>query len=102
MALFDIVRKAMLASLGVQERVSELIDDLVKRGELSQGEGSKIFKEWMDKAQQSSTDLTGRIQEAVTGALKQFPIATKSDVEEIQKRLDTLSTRVQKMEGGEG
>ncbi len=102
MALFDIVRKAMLASLGAQGRVSEFVDDLVKRGELSQGEGSKIVKEWMDKAQQSSADLTGRIQGAVTDALKQFPLATKSDVEEVQKRLDTLSTRIQKMEGGEG
>ncbi len=36
MTIFDAVRTAVLAGFGVQEKVSEFINELVKKGELSE------------------------------------------------------------------
>ncbi len=49
--MFDIIRKALLAGFGVQEKAREFIDDLVKKGELSQSEGAKLMKEVIEKAE---------------------------------------------------
>jgi hypothetical protein len=37
MTVADIIKKAMLAGLGAQEKAKEFVDDLVKTGELSKG-----------------------------------------------------------------
>ena len=39
----------MLAGFGVQEKVKEFVDDLVKKGELSESQGAKLVKEWSEK-----------------------------------------------------
>ena len=36
MAIFEIVRNAMLLGFGVQEKVKEFVDEVVKKGELSE------------------------------------------------------------------
>jgi len=38
MSLFDVVRKALFAGLGAQEKVKELVEELVKKGELNKSE----------------------------------------------------------------
>ena len=48
--MFEIVRRALLAGFGAQERIKEFIDELAKKGELSQSEAAKLMKEMMEKA----------------------------------------------------
>ena len=54
MTFFDVIRNAMLAGLGIQEMVKEFLDDLVKKGELSESQGAKLLKEWTEKAGKTS------------------------------------------------
>lgn len=99
MTIFDVVKNALLAGFGVQEKVKEFIDELVKKGELSESQGAKLVKEWTEKADKSTSDLGKSISELVTKTLEKMNIPTKDDMEKLNKKIQSLSLRVKKLEG---
>lgn len=99
MTLFDVVRNAMLAGLGIQEMFKESLDNLVKKGELSESQGAKILKEWTEKADKTSEQLSKNISELVTKTLEKMNLPTKDDIEKLNKEIQSLSDRIKKLEG---
>ncbi len=104
MTLFETVRNAMLAGLGMQQKVSEFVDELVKKGELSESQGAKLIKEWSEKAEKGTEGLTKNFSEILTKTLDKMNLPTKDDIEKLNKKVQALSGRVKKLEGikGEG
>jgi len=98
MTIFDVVRNALLAGFGVQEKIKESIDELVKKGELSETQGAKLVKEWTEKAEKSSDELTKSISDVLAKTLEKMNLPTKEDIEELNKKIKALSTRVKKLE----
>ncbi len=96
--VYDVVRKALLAGLGMQEKVKELVDDLVKKGELNDAEGAKLMKEWVSKAKTSSQDISRVVSENIHMGLDKVNIATKDDLDALKKKVQQLSVRVKKLE----
>jgi polyhydroxyalkanoate synthesis regulator phasin len=99
MTFFDAVRNALLAGFGVQEKVSEFISDLVKKGELSESQAAKLVKEWTDKADKSSEQLSKSLSEVVSKAMEKMTIPSKEDIEKLNRKIQALSARVRKLEG---
>jgi polyhydroxyalkanoate synthesis regulator phasin len=104
MTLFEALRKALLAGFGVQEKVKEVIDELVEKGELSKSEGAKLVKEWTDKAQKSTSDLNKTLSDLITKTMEKMNIPTKDDFDRLNKKVQSLSSRIKKLEekAGEG
>ncbi len=102
MVIAEVIKKAMLAGLGAQEKAKEFIDELVKAGELSKSDASSLVKEWVSKAEESRKDLDAKIKDAMTGAMEKFNLPTRDDVEKMEKKLQNISARLAKLEGGEG
>jgi len=102
MALFDIIRNAMLAGFGVQEKVKEFVDELVKKGELSESQGAKLVKDWSEKVDRNTQDITKSINEAIGKALEKMNLSTREDITKLQEKIDALSARVGRMEGSRG
>jgi polyhydroxyalkanoate synthesis regulator phasin len=102
MALFDVVRNALLAGFGVQEKVREFVDELVKKGELSESQGAKLVREWSEKFEKNTEDLSKSLNEMVAKTLEKMKLSTKDDIQKLNDKLDTLSSRVSKMEGAKG
>ena len=98
MALFDMIRNAMLAGFGVQEKVREFVDDLVKKGELSESQGAKLVKEWSDKFEKNTTDISKSLNEVVTKTLEKMNLPTKDDIQKLNEKIDSLASRVAKVE----
>ncbi len=98
MSLFDTIRNAMLAGFGMQEKVKEFIDDLVKKGELSESQGAKLVKEWSDKFEKNTEEVGKNISESVSKALEKMKLATKEDVGKLHEKIDSLSSRLTKIE----
>ena len=99
MTVFDVVRKSIMFGFGVQEKVMEFVDELVKKGELSESDGAKLVKEWSDKADKSTSDLNKSISELVSKTLEKMNMPTKDDIEKLNKKVQSLSARVKKIEG---
>jgi polyhydroxyalkanoate synthesis regulator phasin len=98
MSLFDVVKKALLAGLGAQEKVRELIDELVKKGEISKSQGAKIVKTWTEKADKRKENLSKDISELINKTFTRMNIPTKRDIQELNKKIDALT---KKLEGTE-
>ncbi|MCD5412064.1 phasin family protein [Thermodesulfovibrionales bacterium] len=98
MTIFDVIRNTMLASLGAQEKVREFIDDLVKRGEVSESQGARLVKEWTDKADKSTSEFSKSISEVVTKTIEKTSIPTREDIETLNREIQYLSARVKKLE----
>jgi poly(hydroxyalkanoate) granule-associated protein len=99
MTVFDIVRNAILAGFGVQEKVREFIDELVKKGELSESQGAKLVKEWTEKADKSTAELSKTISDLVSKTLEKMNIPTRDEIEKLNKKIQSLSARIKKLEG---
>lgn len=100
--VLEALRKALLAGFGVQERLKEVVDDFIKRGELSEAQGAKLVKEWTEKAEKTTTDLDKSISDAVTRALEKMNIATRVDLNNLEKKHKALAAKVRKLEGKKG
>ncbi len=101
MTVAEIINKAMLAGLGAQEKAREFIDELVKTGELSKGEGASLVKEWVSKAEESRKEVDAKIKDAMTAAMEKLNIPSRDDFEKMEKKLQNISARLAKLEGGE-
>ncbi|MBI4843717.1 MAG: phasin family protein [Nitrospirae bacterium] len=98
MALSEIFQKTLLAGLGIQEKLGELIDELVKKGELSEAQGKKLFKEWSDKAGKAKGDFDKNLNELIEKSIKKLNVPTKKEMDELGKKLQSLSKKVDKLE----
>jgi polyhydroxyalkanoate synthesis regulator phasin len=99
MTFFEAVRNALLAGFGVQEKVSEFINELVKKGELSESQGAKLVREWSEKADKSTEHFTKSLSEIITKTMEKMAIPTGDDVEKLNRKILALSARVKKLEG---
>lgn len=102
MTVAEIIRKIMLAGIGAQEKVMEFIDELVKAGEISKSEGAELVKECMAKAQTGTKDIDAKLKDVVTTTLEKFNIPTREDLRALEKKIDSLSARISKLEGNGG
>jgi polyhydroxyalkanoate synthesis regulator phasin len=98
----EIIKKAMLAGLGAQEKAKDFIDELVKAGELSKSEGANLVKEWASKAEESTKDIDHRIKDTINAAFEKLNIPSRDDLEKLDKKIQGISARLSKLEGGEG
>ena len=99
MALFDIIKNALLAGYGVQERVKEFIDELVKKGELSESQGVKLVKEWSEKAEKNTEDISNSLNDLLKKAVEKMKIPSQEEIDSLNEKINALSVRVKKLEG---
>ena len=100
MVIAEVIKRAMLAGLGAQEKAKDFIDELVKAGELSKSEASTLVKEWTTKAEESTKEFDKRVKDAVSSVLEKLNIPTRDDMERLEKKVQSVSSRVRKLEGG--
>ena len=102
MTVADVIKRAMMAGLGAQEKAKEFVDELVKAGELSKSEGATVVKEWVAKAEESTKDYDLKIKDAIGAAFEKLNIPTRDDIEKLEKKIQALSSRLKKLEGDGG
>ena len=98
MTVNDILHRILMAGLGVPEKMKDLVEDLVKKGELSESEGARLVKECTEKVTKSGEDISKSVSELIGRTLEKMNIPARSEVEELKKKLKTLSSKVKKLE----
>jgi polyhydroxyalkanoate synthesis regulator phasin len=103
MIMSDIINKAFLAGLGVislsRDKAEGIIDDLVKRGELSQGEKRGMLSELLESVEKRQAELGEFIQKEVRQILKSLDIPTREEINGLKEEMDSL--RKQETDGGD-
>lgn len=98
MALFEIIRNSMLLGLGVQEKVKDFVEELVKKGELSESQGAKLAKEWTDKAEKNTEDITNSLNDLLKKTVDKMKLPSREDLDKMNEQISALTERVKKLE----
>lgn len=97
----DILKKTVLASIGVFEitksKAEEVVDMLIKEGEIAKTKRSEAILELLDKAESSTKDLKDRIAKDVEATIENLKVARKRDLEELSRKVDDLAEQVRKI-----
>ena len=96
----NVVEKILLAGLGAfalsEKRTKELIEELVKRGEVKAKDGEEIIKEFLKKAKQSKTEIEDKVKAEIKKALPKMNIATQDDIKRLEKKINDLTKKNKK------
>jgi len=102
MAIFEIIRNSMLLGLGVQEKVKDFVDELVKKGELSESQGAKLAKEWTDKAEKNTEEISNSLNDLLKKTIDKMKLPSKDDLDKMNEQISALTERIKKLEENKG
>ncbi|MBI5631926.1 MAG: hypothetical protein HZA15_00370 [Nitrospirae bacterium] len=102
MAIFEIIRNAMLLGFGVQEKVREFVDEVVKKGELSESQGAKLVKEWTEKAEKNTEDISNSLNDLLKKTIDKMKLPSKEDLDKMNVQITELTERIKKLEEQKG
>ena len=90
----EFMKKAILMGAGLAlmttDKIREMVDDLVKKGELSEKEARETIEELKEKSKQARAEWETRIDDAIQAVLKRIDIPTHKELEELRERLAKL------------
>jgi polyhydroxyalkanoate synthesis regulator phasin len=96
----DFWSKAKSFSLGLadftKEKVESLVDEMVKRGELTQEESDQAVAKIMEKAKAEQEDFTEKITAMIDQAISNMGLARAADLEALEKRVAALEKKLKK------
>ena len=100
--MFELIQKTILAGIGAvtmtKEKVEELVDELIKRGEVTSEERPKIVQDLLARVEESERVLEEKLNKAVEKAIGRLGIPTKADLNALGKKIGRLTGKVDKME----
>jgi polyhydroxyalkanoate synthesis regulator phasin len=97
--MFELLKKTYLAGLGLatltKERIEEIVDELVKRGEVAEQDRRNVVDDLLRRAREEQQKLTQKITEVVSD----LRLPNKERWEDLVKRVENLEKQAQA--GGE-
>ncbi|MPM71529.1 hypothetical protein SDC9_118494 [bioreactor metagenome] len=99
------VRKIGLIGAGLwamtEEKVNELVKDLVDKGDISKEDGKKAVQDLVEESKKQRIDLEKKISEKIQDTISKADFFTRKDMHELESRLEILEDEVQKMKNKE-
>jgi polyhydroxyalkanoate synthesis regulator phasin len=97
-AMEELWRKAKLFGLGVldftKEKVEALVEDMVKRGELSETETPRAVAEIMEKTKSEQEAFMEKLKAVVEKVVSGAGLARSTDLEALEKRVADLEKKL--------
>jgi polyhydroxyalkanoate synthesis repressor PhaR len=98
----DIFKKTVLFGLGVfdltKEKAESIVDDMIKRGEMSQSDKAKAVKELLKGHDERMEKLKNKIDESVEKVTAKVKGKDKEEMANLHKKIDELTKMVEKLE----
>ena len=92
--MFDLVKKSMLTGIGLAlktwDEVEDMVGELQKKGEMSEGEGRKFLDDARKRYEETQDKLEKRIESTVKNFLKRTQIVTTDELKELKKEIREL------------
>ncbi len=98
MSINEMIHKTLMAGLGVPEKINEVVDELVKKGELSESQGANLVRECTEKVNRTGDEINKTVSDLIDRALEKMNIPTRDEVDKLNKKITTLSSKVKKLE----
>jgi polyhydroxyalkanoate synthesis regulator phasin len=90
----ELLHKAWLFGAGVfdftKDKVEALVQEMVRRGEITQQESSEAVKQLLAKAQEAQQGLVAKVKDLTKSAVDEIKVAKASDIEALEARVAAL------------
>lgn len=97
------LERTLLLALGVaaltRERVQEVVDEVVRRGELTRREGKELVDDLTERIGEQGSGLRERLDANLQDTLRQWGFATRNEWEELNLKVAQLEHRLALLEG---
>jgi polyhydroxyalkanoate synthesis regulator phasin len=98
----DIFKKLTLASIGAieltREKMEEIFDEMVKKGEMTDDQRAAAVKSFVDKSSGEADKLKGKIEEIFAKCAEKCASKVTGELAALGKRTEDLAARVDKLE----
>ena len=103
--MFDIVRKSMLAGVGLALKAWDEVEDLAKevaeQGKMTENEGRKFIEELQSRYDEAQQKLEARVEESVKNILRKADVVTQDELKGLKKEIRELKQLINDRQGGE-
>jgi polyhydroxyalkanoate synthesis regulator phasin len=97
-SFYDLARRMMLAGIGAialtHDEVEEFIDKLVERGEIAKKDREELIKEMRERYKKFHHGEEHPMHRKMTAMMERFSMPTKSDFDELNKKLADLEKKI--------
>lgn len=98
----EIINKVINLGLGAvlltKENIEEVIDEMVKKGEIKKDEAKAQVNELLKKVLSSKQEVESKIERIVENMLHKLDIPTRKELQQMQKKLDEIIKRLESRE----
>jgi len=96
----ELLQKAWLFGVGIfdftKEKVEGLVQDMVKRGEITQQEVPEAVRQLLARAQEAQQAMGEKVKEFTRKAIKEAKVAKASELAALEKRVAALEEALKK------
>lgn len=93
----DLIKRGLALGLGLavksKEQIEKVVDDLVKKGEVSAAESKELIEELVKKGEQEQAELKSKVRGYLREILGELNLASKSDLQSLESRIENLEKR---------
>ena len=87
------------AAAFTKDRVQELVEEFVRRGELSTDEGRDLVDRLVARSRDEARSALKKADSSVHGALRDLGLSTRREVEDLETRVRQLEHRLSLLDG---
>lgn len=102
----DLFKKLALASIGAvnltREKVEEVFDEMVKRGEMTDDERAEAIKNFASRSSEGASRLKDKANEAAAHLSGMFSSKVDEKISDLAQKIEKLSARVADLEKKSG
>ena len=99
--MIESLRKVGLLGIGAvaitEEKIREVVNELVEKGEMSVDEGKTLVHELLTEKKKQVQDFDEKISKDVQNAIGKSKIASKDDVSRLEDKITELEKTIQKL-----
>lgn len=103
--MFDLVRKSMLAGVGLALKAWDEVEDLAKevaeQSKMTEKEGRKFIDEIQGRYEEAQKKLEERVEKSVKEILKKADVVTQDELKGLKKEIRDLKKLISEQAGPE-
>ena len=92
--MLDILKKTYLAGLGLatltRDKVEEIVDELVRRGEVAEKDRTHVVQDLLDRARDEQKKLSSSVRDTVQKVIGELGVPTRRQFLDLVSRVETL------------
>jgi polyhydroxyalkanoate synthesis regulator phasin len=94
----DLLRKSMLAGIGIlsftRDKAEDLVNDLTRRGNMTREQAQGLVNDMVRLGETERKELNRSVQEQVRTTVEGMGLASKDEVHELLHRIEILEVRI--------